>query len=370
MKLIILHTESSPHWGGQEIRIFNECCWFKEKGHEVVIVAPKESELAKRSINEGLKVIYNDFGNVIDFMKLVILIWKYKPSVVNTHSNIDSKIVLTAAYFLRVPVRIRSRHISNPINPSLHNKLLYGKLSNYVLTTGDCISNTVMGSLKVPASQVMTIPTGIRILPSQLKVSKEEARAHLCEKIFIDPSKPSILLGIVAVLRSWKGHVHLIEALEQSPYMEKNIHLIIAGDGPAREWLEEEAENRGVKNHVHFLGHQENVSEIFNAIDMAFLTSIKNEGIPQSLLQAMFLECPVAGTNVGGIPEILMEGRHGFLVEPNSSGALREVIEKIWTEPNKIKETVKVAKGYVEENHSMDHMGERVLSVITKVLGR
>ena len=56
-KLKIIHTEASPHWGGQEIRIFEEMKWFRQQGHEMILVAPDNGTLYKRSKAEGFKVI-------------------------------------------------------------------------------------------------------------------------------------------------------------------------------------------------------------------------------------------------------------------------------------------------------------------------
>ena len=54
-KLTIIHTEASPHWGGQEIRIFEEMKWFRKQGHKMILVAPDNGTLYQRCATEGFK---------------------------------------------------------------------------------------------------------------------------------------------------------------------------------------------------------------------------------------------------------------------------------------------------------------------------
>ena len=92
-KLKIIHTEASPHWGGQEIRIFEEMKWFREQGHEMILVAPDNGTLYKRCKEEGFQVISVYFTKprtILNIARMLWIIWKLKPDVVSTHSSTDS----------------------------------------------------------------------------------------------------------------------------------------------------------------------------------------------------------------------------------------------------------------------------------------
>ena len=74
-KLKIIHTEASPHWGGQEIRIFEEMKWFREQGHEMILVAPDNGTLYKRCKEEGFQVISVYFTKPRTLLNILKMLW-------------------------------------------------------------------------------------------------------------------------------------------------------------------------------------------------------------------------------------------------------------------------------------------------------
>ena len=78
-KLRIIHTESSPHWGGQEIRIFEEMKWFREQGHEMILVAPDNGNLYHRCMDAGFEVISVYFTKTkmpFNILQMLWIIWR------------------------------------------------------------------------------------------------------------------------------------------------------------------------------------------------------------------------------------------------------------------------------------------------------
>ena len=117
-KLKIIHTEASPHWGGQEIRIFEEMKWFREQGHEMILVAPDNGTLFKRCKEESFQVISIYFTKpriLLNIFKMLSILWYLKPDAVGTHSSTDSWAGLIAAYLVKIRTRVRYRHISAPV---------------------------------------------------------------------------------------------------------------------------------------------------------------------------------------------------------------------------------------------------------------
>ena len=161
-KLKIIHTEASPHWGGQEIRIFEEMKWFREQGHEMILVAHDNGTLYKRCKEEGFKVISVYFTKprtLLNIFRMLWIIWRLKPNAVATHSSTDSWAGLIAAYLLRTRKRVRYRHISAPVKRNFLNKLQYKVFANVVLTTGECIKRILLNSLKLNESNIIVAPT-------------------------------------------------------------------------------------------------------------------------------------------------------------------------------------------------------------------
>ena len=102
----------------------------------------------------------------------------------------------------------------------------------------------------------------------------------------------------------------------------------MVGDGRLRKDLETEAIRLQVFDAVHFLGYRDDVPELLKAMDVFVLPSI-SEGLPRVLLEAMAAGVPCIGTKVGGILEILADGKFGFLVPPKDENTLAEVMVKM-----------------------------------------
>ena len=101
-----------------------------------------------------------------------------------------------------------------------------------------------------------------------------------------------MLVGIVATLRSWKGHRYLLEALP----MPRRDAASIVGDGPQREALERRSRQLGIARRVRFAGNQRDVVPWLQALDVFALPSYANEGVPQALMQAMLAGLPCVTT--------------------------------------------------------------------------
>jgi glycosyltransferase involved in cell wall biosynthesis len=365
-KLKIIHTEASPHWGGQEIRIFEEMKWFREQGHEMILVAPDNGTLYQRCKEEGFQVISVYFTKprtLINIARMLWIIWSIKPDVVGTHSSTDSWAGLTASYILRITKRIRYRHVSTKVKKNFLNGLQYNYLTNLIITTGDCISAPISDSFDLKPNTIHTIPTGI---PLNEKIPDKEC----CRKLLLDelnlPNEVRFI-GQVSVLRSWKGLEELIDAYKIVSKNIDSLHLVIVGEGPPmRRVLEDKITKENLGSTVHLVGHKENPLPYMKAFDAVILASLKNEGIPQALLRAMSLGICVIGTKVGGIPEIISHEVTGLLAEPSDEQSLAEQIKKGLENHELAKRLGGKAELYVKGNFNWDMLGTRLLNLMSE----
>lgn len=104
--------------------------------------------------------------------------------------------------------------------------------------------------------------------------------------------------------------------------------LMLAGDGPLRAALEQEAAALGISGRVEFLGFRKDVSELYAGALGLVLPSLK-EGLPNAVLEALSAGLPVVATRVGGVPELIRDGETGLLVEPGDVDALAEAMGRI-----------------------------------------
>jgi len=124
-----------------------------------------------------------------------------------------------------------------------------------------------------------------------------------------------ILIVTAGRLVPVKGQSYLITAFAQVITEIPNIRLVFLGDGVLRGELSGQVKTLGLEKQVLFLGMRSDVPEIISCSDLFVLPSI-NEGFGVVLLEAMAMKCPIVATNVGGVPEVVLDGETGILVPP------------------------------------------------------
>jgi glycosyltransferase involved in cell wall biosynthesis len=176
---------------------------------------------------------------------------------------------------------------------------------------------------RLPAERVSSVPTGM----NTQQFSPGDRRAARAALKLPEDLK---LVGIVATLRSWKGHRYLIEAIELLG--RKDLGLVIVGDGPQRDALRALAQERRLQN-FWMAGDQPDVVPWLHALDLFALPSYANEGVPQALVQAMLCALPCVTTRAGAIGEAAIDGRTALLVNARNSRSLASAIQRLADDP-------------------------------------
>ncbi|TVQ98630.1 MAG: glycosyltransferase family 1 protein [Desulfovibrionales bacterium] len=363
--LNIIHTEASDAWGGQDIRVLNEALWFHAQGHRVHIFTPEHGQLFRRCRDAGLSCEATAFtrsSQPADFIGMVTRFKAIRPDVVCTHSSVDSWVGLTAAKFCAVPATIRYRHVSTPVGNNFMNRWQYRRLCDHVVTTAAAIQSSLQRNLGLPADKTSSIPTGIAPPPLP---PRTQARAALLERFNL-PDTAS-LIGQVSVLRSWKGQYVLIDAFERLAAEQPEARLLLIGGGPVMGDYSKRSRESRFASRILLPGHQEDVWPFFRGLDVAVLASTKNEGIPQSGLQAMFAQCPFVGTDVGGIPEIVNHRHTGLLVAPGDPAGLAAAITTILGRPDLGAMMADNALRQVQSRFTLSVMGRRVEALMHRL---
>jgi len=345
----ILHTESSLGWGGQEIRVLTEARGVARCGHEVAIAAPPEARIYEAAADYGIGRIALPIGRKglrgLAAMRQALARARY--DVVNTHSSTDSWLAAVACRLGEPrPAIVRTRHISAPVPRNATTRWLYRQAAHTV-TTGEKLRLQVIDEAALDPARVTSIPTGIdleRFRPGD----RRDARAR------VNLPADAAIVGIVATLRSWKGHAFLLEAC--AGIDDPGLVLVVVGDGPQRSALEQKARALGIAGRVRFVGNQADVAPWLQAFDLFCLPSYANEGVPQALAQAMACGLPVITTPVGSIEELVANGRTGVIVPPSDAQALRQAIEALLADGPRQR-----ALGAAALAHAQAHLGEAAM---------
>lgn len=358
----ILHTEASPGWGGQEIRVLDEAEGFIQRGHKVWIAGQPHSQIVPASRKRGIETFELPFGrvNITTVRAMIGLLRKLDPDIVVTHSRNDTWIAALGILFGRAKSKlIRTRHVSIPVKPGLRNRWLYGRRASRVVTTGEAIRSHLIEVLKLDPSHVVSIPTGTD-LSRYRPGDKAQARA----KLGLPADKK--IIGMVATLRSWKGHRFLIDAM-LDPKLDGTVAVLV-GDGPQEPNLLKQVEERGLKERIIFAGRREDVQDWLRAFDVFVLPSTGNEGIPQALMQALATGLPVVTTPVGAIPELVTHNESGWIVKPEDPVSLAVGISALLEAPELAKKLGEAGRAIVERRHTKDAMLDAMEEVFNKAV--
>jgi glycosyltransferase involved in cell wall biosynthesis len=168
----------------------------------------------------------------------------------------------------------------------------------------------------------------------------------------------------VARLELQKDHMSLLRAAAMLP----GVRFIFAGEGPERANLEDRVARLGLGNRVIFLGQRDDVPHLLASSDLFVLPSL-HEGLPLALLEAMALGLPVVASSIGGIREVVTDGKTGLLVPPGDPVALAGAIGRLFDDPELARRLSTAAQESVRERFSVEAMVHGVSDIYREVLG-
>jgi glycosyltransferase involved in cell wall biosynthesis len=359
----IVHTEWSDGFGGQEHRILLECGEMMRRGHKTLIVCRPEAVLSSKAGQAGIPVAPVPIRSSADMAAVAAMIGifrKQRATVVNTHSGKDSWVGSIAAKIARIPLLIRTRHISVPIRRNAFN-MIYRWPDGYI-TTGEMIREHLIGK-GIPADRVVSIPTGVDLARFSTGVDGSRIR----EEFVVAPS--TFLVSMVGVLRSWKRHDVLLEALRLLKGRSVPIRSLVVGEGPRREVIAAEIREKGISDVALLTGYREDIPEIIAASDAVVLASDRFEGVPQVILQAMAMARPVIASPVGGIPEVVRPEVTGLLCPAGDAHAYGDALFRLAGDPVLRERLGRAGRELVLTGYTATAMGDRTEKFYSRLAG-
>ncbi len=229
MKLNVLQTESALELGGEEFRVLAEVEGLAQRGHHVVLALRPNSQLQGLAGTQGIPVEtvrMEKWLYPVAILSLVRLISRYTIDIVHTHGSRDSWIAAIAGRLSRrKPVIIRTRHKSVPIADNFLNRILYTRLTDRIITTGERVRQDLIQLNRFDGSRIVSIPTGVDLGVFRPRPDDGAFRAELG----IAPQE--FLVGMVSFLRDYKGYRYYIEAARLVLEREAMVRFLIVGDG-------------------------------------------------------------------------------------------------------------------------------------------
>lgn len=331
-------------------------------GHELHIACPGHAPVFREAERRGIPVtaLPIEKKSLRGLWAMHQWLRQHPVDVVNTHSSTDSWLVALARLGMGgKPAIVRTRHVSAPIEPTTATCWLYRKGCDFVVTTGEKLRKHVLERTGLVAGKVQSVPTGVDV--GRFRPGDKQAARQQCGL-----PQDKVIVGIVATLRSWKGHVYLVEAIAR--LQREDVLLLVVGEGPNLPNIEEAIARHGVKDQVLFVGQQTDVVPWMQAMDVFVLPSYANEGVPQGLMQAMACSLPVISTPVGSITELVKDGENGLVVPERNVEKLCTALETLLADADKRKYFGQIAMGYVRQHYSSQNMLQSMTHIFQNVI--
>ncbi len=366
-RLSIVHTESSCGWGGQELRTLTEAAGMLSRGHRVLLLCPPEAPMHAHAVKLGVPVEALPIARKNWKGFTALRHWlKAHPNidVLNTHSSTDAWLAALACATLRgAPPIVRTRHVSTPVNNRIATRWLYQRATRHIVTAGEALKQQLVRDNRFDGTRITSVPTGID-LARYAPRDRAEARGTL------GLNTNRHYLGIVATLRNWKGHTYLLEAFTQLAPAYPGWDLVLVGDGPQRQNLEKLVIKLGLANRVQLVGNRDDVETWLNVFDVFVLPSYGEEGVSQSVMQAMAAGLPVVATTVGAMAEAVQHERTGLLVPPRNTDALRAALMHLMDNEALRRKLGTAGLDFARQHFGLEHMLARMEAVFLQVRRR
>jgi glycosyltransferase involved in cell wall biosynthesis len=232
------------------------------------------------------------------------------------------------------------------------------RASGGAVAVSDAVGRRLRSDLWLSAPFVSVIPNGVR--------PAAPGPATLRRELNLAPGDP--LIVAVGNLYPVKGHAHLIAGFAAIANEFPTAHLAIAGRGELRDALQECAVAHHIADRVHLLGLRADVAGVLASADLFAMPSLA-EGMPLSLLEALFRGLPVVATDVGEVRQMLAGGA-GVVVEPANSAQLAIAMRGILRDPSRARSLGEVARGRAATKFDLQHTVDRYADLYVRYLMR
>jgi glycosyltransferase involved in cell wall biosynthesis len=207
---------------------------------------------------------------------------------------------------------------------------LYNRIDQWIVQFADRIvpvARDVQAKLKLSeraASKAVVIPNAVT--PVGVHRDRSADRSGLGVR------DDETLFAVVGRLSPEKGQRSFIEAFRIVVERRGDVRAVIVGDGQERDLLTRMILNRGLGEQISLVGYQSDTARFYSACDVVVIPSLR-EGMPNVALEAMSHGRAVVATNVGGIPEVVLDGETGILVDSENSSALAGALLQLVGDP-------------------------------------
>jgi len=364
----ILYLESSRSWGGQEYRTCLEINWLNAHGHQAWMICHPDSEVQRKAGDLGTRTIAMPLPRRMAPICSWRL-WKFcrqnHIDLIKTYSSKDHWLALPL-YFCGIPMA-RARCITDPIGNRMR-AFIFKHGCSKIIADASVIKRQLVQQNKIDPGKIEVIGSAVDLA----KFNPARDRMKFRREMGFTADTP--LVANVGMIRPDKGQVLFVEAARLVLRERPDARFVIVGQGTGLLKLGEKVRNAisraGLAGKVFMIGYRWDTPEIYAASDVVVIASLRTEASPIVLREAFATGRPVAATKVGDVPEIIVHGENGLMVEPGDSNALANSILLFLSDEKLAARCGANGLRYARENFSFDRMMQSKLDVDLALVGQ
>lgn len=361
----VLMVTTSFEYGGLEQQVVWTANGLSARGLMVtlLVVGDRTDGPLRSLLSASVRVIHlRSFWKhrVLAEMRLAALVMTIRPHI--AHLHVWGLNVGRVAHYLRVPVVLRHEHGMN-LWKTPHDyaeEIRWRHCFDRRLAVSEDIRRLRIEKESFPPERIIVFPNGVapqRSTPEQERELRRE----------LGLGTDDLLLGTVGRCVEAKNFPVLLEAIRILKATH-SFQFLLVGDGPDAERLRRLSRDLDIDDRVHFLGFRSDVPVCLGLLDGYVISSIR-EGLPVSLLEAMDCALPVVATNVGGIPEVVVDGKSGYLVQSPDAEALAEGMSKLLSLSREARSALgKEGRRIARSRYSIDALVDRTIDLYEGLL--
>lgn len=324
--------------------------YFRDNGHKVNLITFRVNETEKINGVEIIKVKsllpFSRLNYILSLNYIKKLIWKISPDILHSHYLTSYGFIGAFSGFKPFVVSIWGSDIT--VTPK--KSFVFKYLTKWTTKKADIIT---VSSKFLFKELLNLIDKEAEIIPFGVDTNVFNYKYKTRDKNF--------KIGITKSLEDWYGHYYLILAFKKLSEKYKNLKLLIAGDGSKRGYLEELVKSLNLEEKVKFFGYISNIDlpKFLNKLDVFVMPSLL-ESFGVSAIESLAVGVPVVASNVGGIPEIVIDGKTGFLVESKNVNEIVNAVNKLLLNPYLREKMSKKGRGFVEKKYNFNKIAQKM----------
>jgi len=387
----IIHIITRLDKGGSAENTLLTALGINKKKYEVILVkgptyesrmSNKEHATISADLKEarlkGVRIVnlpfllrrINPVYDLLALFSLYVFLIKENPTIVHSHTSKAGLLGRLAAKLAGVPIIVHTPHghvffgYFGPLKTKIFILLekLASRITDKIATLSNREKEDYILFKIAEEDKLSVICSGIGL--NKFKESLLSEKQNLKKELGIPQN--SLIVGTAGRLVPVKGPEFLIKAAKYIISKYPDTYFIFTGDGPLENALNRKAREMGISENIIFLGWRDDVAKIISIYDIFVLPSL-NEGMGRVLAEAMALGKPIVASNTGGIPDLVIHGKNGFLVPPKNPKELAKYIQVLIEDKDK-REKMSLKGKEMSLNFSAEIMIEKIASLYKELL--